>query len=143
MFSVLDLDQHRTDTDAPVLADLLPDRPDVFQAAHCVGTNPGDWFPERGVNVGPLLRTCRGCPAQAECLVEALDRREMFGVWGGLTPRARRDLRRDGVVENRWGDGFLMDDETGDVIVVLNDDDPIDGCEAYYEAREERAAASA
>ncbi|MEO6881449.1 MAG: WhiB family transcriptional regulator [Mycobacteriaceae bacterium] len=37
---------------------------------------------------------CRSCPVQLECLADALDHREPFGVWGGLTERERRALLR-------------------------------------------------
>jgi len=35
---------------------------------------------------------CRHCPVVAECRVEALDNRNEFGVWGGMTERERRAL---------------------------------------------------
>ncbi|MET7550801.1 WhiB family transcriptional regulator [Streptomyces sp. NPDC005500] len=37
---------------------------------------------------------CNGCPVRTECLVEALDNRIEFGVWGGMTERERRALLR-------------------------------------------------
>ncbi|MGC5266685.1 WhiB family transcriptional regulator [Streptomyces cyaneofuscatus] len=37
---------------------------------------------------------CTGCPVRTECLVEALDNRVEFGVWGGMTERERRALLR-------------------------------------------------
>ena len=40
----------------------------------------------------PAKRVCRGCEVRAECLQEALDRGERFGVWGGLSERERRTL---------------------------------------------------
>jgi len=35
---------------------------------------------------------CAGCAVRAECLQEALDRGERFGVWGGLSEGERRAL---------------------------------------------------
>lgn len=35
---------------------------------------------------------CRRCPVRAECLRWALDSRQEFGVWGGLTEPERRSL---------------------------------------------------
>jgi WhiB family transcriptional regulator, redox-sensing transcriptional regulator len=35
---------------------------------------------------------CRGCPVRTECLAEALDSGNEFGVWGGMTERERRAL---------------------------------------------------
>jgi len=37
---------------------------------------------------------CTGCPVRLDCLAEALDNRLDFGVWGGMTERERRALRR-------------------------------------------------
>ncbi|WP_435059675.1 WhiB family transcriptional regulator [Streptomyces sp. bgisy060] len=37
---------------------------------------------------------CTGCPVRTECLVEALDNRVEWGVWGGMTERERRALLR-------------------------------------------------
>lgn len=39
-------------------------------------------------------QTCRTCPIKTECLAEALDNREEFGVRGGMTERERRALLR-------------------------------------------------
>jgi hypothetical protein len=35
---------------------------------------------------------CAGCEVRAECLQDALDNNELFGVWGGLSERERRVL---------------------------------------------------
>ncbi|MFJ9037423.1 WhiB family transcriptional regulator [Streptomyces sp. NPDC102406] len=40
------------------------------------------------------MRVCVACPVRAECLEDALDRDEPWGIWGGLTKRQRRDLLR-------------------------------------------------
>jgi len=37
---------------------------------------------------------CTACPVRLQCLVYALDQREWFGVWGGMTERERRALLR-------------------------------------------------
>lgn len=37
---------------------------------------------------------CRTCPVVAECLADALDSKNDFGVWGGMTQRERRALLR-------------------------------------------------
>lgn len=33
---------------------------------------------------------CKGCPVMGECLSYALEHKEKWGVWGGLTPTQRR-----------------------------------------------------
>ncbi|MFD6989278.1 WhiB family transcriptional regulator [Streptomyces sp. NPDC059943] len=37
---------------------------------------------------------CLGCHVRTECLAYALDNREEFGIWGGMTERDRRALLR-------------------------------------------------
>ena len=37
---------------------------------------------------------CRGCPVRVECLDYALDHGERYGVWGGMSERERRLLKR-------------------------------------------------
>ena len=42
---------------------------------------------------------CEQCVVRVDCLEEAIEQDERFGIWGGLTERERRALRR-----NRSGD---------------------------------------
>ncbi len=48
---------------------------------------------------GPVQRearhVCAECPVRLECLSDALDKRENFGVWGGLTERERRAILKN------------------------------------------------
>lgn len=37
---------------------------------------------------------CRRCPLQRECLTAAVERGEMWGIWGGLEPLERRQPHR-------------------------------------------------
>ena len=37
---------------------------------------------------------CERCPVRTECLVDALDRGDTEGIWGGTTPDQRRDITR-------------------------------------------------
>ena len=39
------------------------------------------------------LAVCAGCSFMGECLDEALERNERWGIWGGLTERDRRLMR--------------------------------------------------
>jgi WhiB family redox-sensing transcriptional regulator len=41
------------------------------------------WFAELPQDVEFAKALCRTCPAVAQCLAGALDRREPWGVWGG------------------------------------------------------------
>lgn len=60
----------------------------------CQQADPDAWFPEKGQPVEPARSICAGCPVRAECLAYALATDQRFGIWGGLSERARRQLRR-------------------------------------------------
>ena len=63
------------------------------EQALCRETDPEAFFPEKGQSPNAARQVCAGCPVRAECLADALARRDVaFGVLGGLTPRERRDL---------------------------------------------------
>ncbi len=62
--------------------------------ALCAQVDPELFFPEKGGSFRAAKRVCAGCEVRAECLQDALDRRELFGVWGGLSERERRKLAR-------------------------------------------------
>jgi WhiB family redox-sensing transcriptional regulator len=51
------------------------------------------WFPEKGQHANEAVAVCQACPVQAECLQYALDHDERYGLWGGLTPPQRAQLR--------------------------------------------------
>jgi WhiB family redox-sensing transcriptional regulator len=38
---------------------------------------------------------CRSCDVRAECLEYALEHDERFGIWGGMSERERRRLKRE------------------------------------------------
>jgi WhiB family redox-sensing transcriptional regulator len=40
---------------------------------------------------------CRSCDVRAECLEYALEHDERFGIWGGMSERERRRLKREAV----------------------------------------------
>jgi WhiB family transcriptional regulator, redox-sensing transcriptional regulator len=65
---------------------------DWHDLARCAETDPELFFPEKGESTRPAKGICRGCEVSAECLQEALDSGERFGVWGGLSERERRVL---------------------------------------------------
>ena len=53
------------------------------------------WFPERqGDPAFVAKRVCAACPVREECLADALERGEEFGIWGGAGEQTRRALRR-------------------------------------------------
>ena len=63
--------------------------------ANCRGADPDLFFPERGASTRTAKSICRGCSVQAECLEFAIVSSEKFGIWGGLSERDRRKIRRE------------------------------------------------
>lgn len=62
--------------------------------ANCAGVDPDLFFPERGESTASAKDVCRGCVVRTECLEYALINGEKFGIWGGLSERERRRIRR-------------------------------------------------
>jgi WhiB family transcriptional regulator, redox-sensing transcriptional regulator len=56
---------------------------------------------ERGASTREAKEVCRGCVAREDCLEYALDNGEKFGIWGGMSERERRRLRRARAIERR------------------------------------------
>ncbi len=74
-----------------------PEQPEWQERALCSQTDPEAFFPEKGGSTREAKRICAGCEVRAECLEYALAFDERFGIWGGLSERERRRLKR-GVV---------------------------------------------
>ena len=62
--------------------------------ALCAQTDPEAFFPEKGGSTRDAKRVCESCPVREECLKYAMDNDERFGIWGGLSERERRRLRK-------------------------------------------------
>lgn len=62
--------------------------------ALCAQTDPEAFFPEKGGSTREAKRICENCEVRAQCLEYALQNDERFGIWGGLSERERRRLRR-------------------------------------------------
>jgi len=81
-----------------VVADLLSgDAPEWQERGLCAQTDPEAFFPEKGGSTREAKRICTGCEVRAECLEYALAHDERFGIWGGLSERERRKLKRRAV----------------------------------------------
>lgn len=63
--------------------------------ALCAQTDPEAFFPEKGGSTREAKRICESCEVRSECLDYALENDERFGIWGGLSERERRKLRRE------------------------------------------------
>ena len=65
------------------------------EQALCAQTDPEAFFPEKGGSTREAKRICQGCPVRDDCLEFALEHDERFGIWGGLSERERRRLKRE------------------------------------------------
>ncbi|MCG2620594.1 WhiB family transcriptional regulator [Arthrobacter sp. I2-34] len=62
--------------------------------ALCAQTDPEAFFPEKGGSTRDAKKVCGACTVRAQCLEYALANDERFGIWGGLSERERRRLRK-------------------------------------------------
>ena len=62
--------------------------------ALCAQTDPEAFFPEKGGSTRDAKRICTSCDVRTQCLEYALKNDERFGIWGGLSERERRKLKR-------------------------------------------------
>ena len=87
--------RHDSDFAEPVVseADLAPTWQQFAECANHAGSV--DFFPARGESVRDAKAVCARCPVREECLDFALRLKVAHGVWGGLSERERRTLRRD------------------------------------------------
>ncbi len=67
------------------------------ERALCAQTDPEAFFPEKGGSTREAKKVCLGCEVKAECLDYALGHDERFGIWGGMSERERRRVRRHAV----------------------------------------------
>ena len=67
--------------------------------SNCLGVDPDLFFPERGASTREAKDVCRGCVVREDCLEFALQNGEKFGIWGGMSERERRRIRRQRALE--------------------------------------------
>ena len=86
----------------PALVDLgvpglfVEDQEEGWQErALCAQTDPEAFFPEKGGSTREAKKICTGCEVKAACLEYALANDERFGIWGGLSERERRRIKRE------------------------------------------------
>ncbi len=86
---------------AAILFQVVPEQAVVgdedlsWQAyAACMGVDPDLFFPERGASTREAKAVCGRCVVRTECLEYALSNAEKFGIWGGMSERERRRIRK-------------------------------------------------
>jgi WhiB family redox-sensing transcriptional regulator len=65
-----------------------------YAKALCSQTDLDVFFPEKGESVRDAKKVCVECEVKQECLAEAIQNNEEYGVWGGLSERERHKLSR-------------------------------------------------
>ncbi len=80
-------------------------RSEWVSKARCRSTDPDALF-VGGAAQKKAAVICRHCPVIAECRADALDNREEFGVWGGMTERQRRELLKQHPDVVSWAEFF-------------------------------------
>ncbi|NLZ98714.1 MAG: WhiB family transcriptional regulator [Micrococcus sp.] len=79
----------------PGFGDTADDGQLAWQAdALCAQTDPEAFFPEKGGSTRDAKKVCGACLVQEQCLEYALANDERFGIWGGMSERERRRLRK-------------------------------------------------
>lgn len=62
--------------------------------ALCAQTDPEAFFPDKGGSTREAKAVCASCNVRNECLEYALDHDERYGIWGGVSERDRRRLKK-------------------------------------------------
>ena len=90
-------DSPRDDDERSLLWGLfMPTEATAWQYnALCAQTDPEAFFPEKGGSTREAKSICAKCPVREQCLDWALDNDERFGIWGGLSERERRKVKKE------------------------------------------------
>lgn len=76
------------------------------ESAACRFAEPKTFFPAGDSDadletVKQAMAMCRTCPVREDCLLFALETKQVDGIWGGTTEEERRRLRRAWVTARR------------------------------------------
>lgn len=74
-------------------SDEYPD--DWQERGLCAQTDPEIFYPEKGGSTREAKKICQGCEIREKCLEYAMQNDERYGIWGGLSERERRKLKKD------------------------------------------------
>ena len=69
--------------------------------SHCKGGNLEIFYPERGASTKPAEEICGCCKLKDQCGEFAIVNNEKFGIWGGLSERQRRIIRKQRRMQNK------------------------------------------
>lgn len=83
---------------------------DWVVAALCANEPPDALF-AKGAEQRKIRSMCYSCPVRLECLTDALNTKQDFGVWGGLTERERRAMLKHYPQVEDWEDWIKQSQE--------------------------------
>ncbi|MBY0440969.1 MAG: WhiB family transcriptional regulator [Mycobacteriaceae bacterium] len=83
---------HPTNTELPQPIHRQP----WYDQAACQGCDTNAWYTDQGPTPETRMakRVCQHCPVADQCLELALANNDHYGIWGGYTPRQRRNILR-------------------------------------------------
>ena len=90
--------------DQSLIEELIGGMPSWTDEANCKGQDADLFFPERGASTRKAKAVCRACIVQVDCLEYAVENSEKFGIWGGLSERERRKVKRQRLEESEVRD---------------------------------------
>lgn len=64
-------------------------------ACAVLGADPKIFYDPSRADLRKAMAYCALCPVREECLLDAIEMRDDFGIRGGLTPAMRRAQRRE------------------------------------------------
>jgi hypothetical protein len=76
--------------------------------AACRGKPTVWWYPDAPITGEAIFALreakalCAECPVAWDCIADAIDQREQFGIWGGMSPKTLRRLRIAADDEVEW-----------------------------------------
>ncbi len=73
---------------------VVTPRPAWMASAACSKAGIADYFPTKGRAPTTARAVCAGCSVREECLDYAMADESLSGVWGGMTERERKAMRR-------------------------------------------------
>lgn len=85
----------RCSVSADDLVAAVADREAWMGDAACTGVDVDLFFPAQGDPTEPAKRVCAACRVRVECLEFALVNNEQFGIFGGVSAKQRRRVRRE------------------------------------------------
>jgi WhiB family redox-sensing transcriptional regulator len=76
------------------LIDRREPDPDWRERGLCREVDPELWFPQKGGSGNEARKICARCEVRSVCLAWAVESDQQFGIWGGVSERQLKALKR-------------------------------------------------